>query len=58
MEVARGGDCIAINIVGGNDVLSETPKGHKYILTIIDCFTPYAITISISDQSSFVIIRP
>ena len=56
MEVGGRGDCIAMDIVGGQDSLPDTPKGHKYILTIIDCFTRYAIAFPIPDQSSSVII--
>ena len=56
MEVGGRGDCIAMDIVGGKDSLPETPRGNKYILTIIDCFTRYAIAIPIPDQSSSVII--
>ena len=36
--------------------LPETPRGDNYILTIIDCFTRYAIAIPLPDQSSSVII--
>ena len=43
-----------MDIVGGKDSLPETPRGHKYILTNIDCFTRYGIAIPIPDQSSSV----
>ena len=56
MEVRGRGDCIAMNIVGGKDSLPKTRSKHKYILTIIDCFTRYANAIPIPDQSSSVFI--
>ena len=56
MEGGGRGDCIAMDIVGEKDSLPETPRKHKYILTIIDCFTRYAIAIPIPDQSSSLII--
>ena len=56
MFVGGRGDCIAIDIVGGKDSLPLTPRKHKYILSIIDCFTRYAIAVPFSDQSSAVVI--
>ena len=43
MTLGKRGDCIAIKIVGGMDSLPLTTRGHKYIISIIDCFTRYAI---------------
>ena len=56
MEIGGRGDCLAMDIVGGRDSLPTTPRGHKYILTIIDCFTRYAIAIPLVDQSTESII--
>ena len=56
MAVGGRGDCVSMDIVGGKGSLPETPKGNNYILTIIDCFTRYAIAIPLPNQSSSVII--
>ena len=56
MVVGGRGDCISMDIVGGKGSLPETPKSNNYILTIIDCFTRYAIAIPFPDQSSSIII--
>ena len=56
MAVGGRGDCVSIDIVGGKGSLCETPRGNNYILTIIDCFTRYAIAVPLPDQSSSVII--
>ena len=45
MFVAKRGNCIEIEIVGGNNSLFLTPKKHNYIFSIIDCFTRYAIAV-------------
>ncbi len=56
MAVCGQGDCVSMDIVGGKGSLPETPRGNNYTLTIIDCFTRYAIVIPIPDQLSSVII--
>ena len=56
MGVGCRGDCVSMDIVGGKGSLSETLRGNNYILTIIDCFTRYAVAIPLADQSSSVII--
>ena len=56
MSVVERGDCIAIDIVNSKDSLPLTLRGHKYILSIIDCFTRDAIAVPLSDQFSNVII--
>ena len=56
MEIGGRCDCLAMDIVGGRDSLPTTPRGHKYILTIIDCFTRYAIAIPLIDQCTESII--
>ena len=43
MNVGGRGDCVSMDIVGGKGSLPETPRGNNYILTIIDCFTRYAV---------------
>ena len=56
MAVGGRGDCVSMDIVGGKGSLPETPRGNNYSLTIIDCFTPYAIAVPLPDQSSSVMI--
>ena len=56
MAVGGRGDCISMDIVGGKGSFPETPWGSNYNLTIIDCFTRYAIAIPLPDQSFSVII--
>ena len=57
MAVGGRWDCVSIDIVGGKGSLPDTPRGNNYILTIIDCFTRYAIAISHPDLSSSLIIK-
>ncbi len=56
MEVGGRGDCIAMDIVGGKESFPLTPRGNMCILTIIDCFTRYAIAVPLPDQSAAVVI--
>ena len=49
-------DCLEMDIVGGKDSLPLTLRGHNYILTMIVCFTRYAIAVPLSDKSSSIII--
>ena len=56
MDVGGRGDCIAMDIVGGMDSFPLTPRGNRYILTIIDCFTRYAVAVPLVDQSAEVVI--
>ena len=56
MNVGGRGDFVSMDIVGGKGSLPETPRGNNYILTIIDCFTRYAVAIPLPDQSASVII--
>ena len=56
MDVGGRGDCLAMDIVGGRDSFPLTPRGHRYILTMIDCFTRYAIAVPLVDQSAEVVI--
>ena len=55
MAIGGRGDCVSMDIVGGKGSLPVTPRGNNYILTIIDCFTRYAIVVPLPDQLSFVI---
>ena len=43
-------------IVGGMDSLPQTPRGNRYILTLIDCFTRFAVAVPLVDQSVEVVI--
>jgi transposase InsO family protein len=56
MDVGGRGDCLAMDIVGGRDSFPLTPRGHCYILTMIDCFTRYAVAVPLVNQSAEVII--
>ena len=57
MDVGIRGDCLAMDIVGGMESFPLTPRNNRYILTIIDCFTRYALAIPLPDQSSESIIN-
>ena len=52
MAVGGPGDCVAVDIVGGIYSLPLTPRGNRYILTIIDCFRRFAVAVPLADQSS------
>ena len=56
MKVGGGGDCLAINIAKGTDSLPTTPRNNRYILTMIDCCTRFAVAVPIPDQFSAVIL--
>ena len=56
MEVGGRKDCLAMVIVGGMDSLPQTPRGNRYILTLIDCFTRFAVAVPVVDQSAEVVI--
>ena len=56
MAVGGRGDRVSMDIVGGKGSFPETLRGNNYILTIIDCFTRYAIAIPLPDQLFSVII--
>ena len=45
-----------MDIVGGMDSLPQTPRGYRYILTLIDCFTRFAVAVPLVDQSAEVVI--
>ena len=45
-----------LDIVGGMDSLPLTQRGHRYILTMIDCFTRFAVAVPLVDQSAEVVI--
>ena len=46
-----------MNIVGGCESLSLTTRVNKYIITLVDCFSRYALAYLISDQSSETVIN-
>ena len=56
MDVGGRGDCLAMDVVGGRDSFPLTPRGHCYILTMIDCFTRYAVAVPLINQSAEVLI--
>ena len=49
-------DCLAMDIVGGSESISFTPRSNKYSLTFVDCFSRYAFAIFILGQSSKTVI--
>ena len=57
MNVGGRGDILAMDIVGGGESLPLTALAIRYILTLVDCFTRYAITILIFDQNSEAVIN-
>ena len=57
MDLGGRGECLAMDLVGGKESLPATPRGNKYILTMIDCFTRFAVAIPIPDQSSEVLVN-
>ena len=56
MEVNGRRDCLAMDIVGGMDSLPQTPRGNRYILTLVNCFTRFAVAGRLVDQSAEVVI--
>ena len=57
MEVGGRGDCLAMDIIGGGESLPLTSRANKYTLTLVDCFSRYALAIPIPDQSSETVIN-
>ena len=56
MKVGGRRNCLAMDIVGGMDSLPQTPRGNRYILTLIDCFTRFEVAVPLVDQSAEVVI--
>ena len=56
MEVGGRGDFLAMDIVGGLDSLPQSPKGNRYILTLINCFPRFVVAVPLVDQSDEVVI--
>ena len=56
MKVGVREDCVAMDIVGGKDSLPLTLRGNPYILTLIDCFTRFAVAVPLVDQSAEVVV--
>ena len=56
MKVGGRKDCLAINLVGVMDSLPLTPFGNRSILTLIDCFTRFAVAVPLVDQSAELVI--
>ena len=46
-----------MDIVGNGESFPLTARANRYILSLVDCFTRYAIAIPISDQSSEAVIN-
>ena len=55
VRVGFRGETLAIDVVGGKETLPVTPRGNKYILTMIDLFTRYLIAVPIPNQFSVTI---
>ena len=56
MDVGGRGECLAMDIVGGQGSFPQTARANTYILTMIDCFTRFAVAVPLPDQSSESII--
>ena len=56
MDIGGRGECLAMDIVGGQGSLPLTARANRYILTMIDCFSRFAIAVPLPDQSSDSII--
>ena len=56
MEIGGRGDCLAMDIVSCMNSLSKIPRGNRYILTHIDCFTRFVVAVPLVDQSAEVVI--
>ena len=56
MDIGGRGECLAMDIVGGQNSLPLTARANRYILTMIDCFSRFAIAVPLPDQSSDSII--
>ena len=52
MNVGGRNDVLAMKLVKAGESLPLSARGNRYILTLVDCLTRYAIAIPISDQSS------
>ena len=51
LDVGGRGECLAMDIVGGQGSLPQTARANTYILTMIDCFTCFAVAVPLSNQS-------
>ena len=56
MEVGGHEDCLTIDIVGGMDSIPLTQRGNRYILTLIDFCTRFAVAVPLVAQSAEVVI--
>ena len=57
IKVGGRKNCLAMDIVGGGESLPLTPRANKYILTLVDCFSRFALAIPIPDQSSETVVN-
>ena len=57
IPIAERDDLMAMDIFGGRDTVPETENGNKYVLTIIDLFTRYAVAVCIPDQSAATVVE-
>ena len=57
MNVGDRGDCLAMDIVEGGESVLLTAHANRHIRILAYCFTRYAISITISDQSSESVIN-
>ena len=56
MDMGGRDECLAMDIVKGKGSLQLTARANRYILTMIDCFSRFAIAVPIPDKSSDSII--
>ena len=52
------GDILAIDVFGGKASLPETPRGNRYILTMVDLFTKFCIAAAMPHQSAQPVADP
>ena len=57
MEFGGQGNFLAMNFVGGGEFFPLTPRAKTYIITLVDCFSRYALAIPIPGQSSEAVIN-
>ena len=55
IKVKSRGDCLAMDTVGNKDSFPITPRKYKYIITMIDCISRFAIAVPFADQSLFLL---
>ena len=55
IRVGYRGETLAIDVIGGKETLPMTPRGNKYILTMIDLFTRYVVAVALPNQHALTV---